>query len=77
MRPLRSIPRPQFGYASSVARTLLCGRCGEEYRPARAGEPVGLHHVREDGSGELDEELDRDHRPVTGDYHDDEERDES
>ena len=70
MRPMRQIPRPQFVFnAPATAHAPFCGLCGNDVKVG----PDGVRrHLAEDGSGELDEEMDRDHRPKPEDYHDEE-----
>lgn len=57
MRQPRQIPRPYSPF---------CGLCGHEVRQDAKGRRV---HLQEDGSGELDPEMDRDHSPEPEDYH--------
>ena len=68
MRPLRQIPRPQFLFNAPVKLiALFCGLCGNEVKVGPAGV---RQHLKEDGSGEKDAEMDRDHAPKSEDYHD-------
>lgn len=50
-------------FATARPRVTCCDYCGQEYGPAPAGVQNGRMHLREDGSGQRDEEQDTDHWP--------------
>lgn len=60
MRPTRQLPRPQFVFNSTPQYTPCCGLCGNDVKVGPGGVRT---HLKEDGSGEVDTEMDRDHRP--------------
>ena len=66
MRPPRTIPHPQFLFTASFPHTPYCGLCGNDVKVGPGG--VRLH-LKDDESGELDPEIDRDHAPKSEDYH--------
>lgn len=65
MRPTRQIPRAQFLF--NKPSTPCCGRCGNDVKVDPGG---GRAHLKDDGSGEPDPEMDQDHAPKSEDYHD-------
>lgn len=59
MRPIRQIPRPQSVFnAPAKPRGPFCGYCGSAVTTGPDGVRV---HLKDDGSGALDAEMDLDH----------------